>query len=256
MTQHVHAMITGGTSGIGLDIAKALSIQGYQLSICARSTPSADFLTQFEHPQKCQLVRMDVSDSNSVKTATAQAIEKWGPVSVLVNNAGQAQSATFEKSTDELFDDMMNINLMGAVRCIQAVLPGMKLAPWGRIVNVASTAGLVGYAYTSAYCASKHAVIGLTRSLALELAKTKITVNAVCPGFTDTPLAEEAISNITTKTGKSAEQALKDLSQFNPMGRLIKPQEVAQTVAWLCSEGSSGINAQSIAIDGGEVMTG
>jgi len=256
MTQHAHAMITGGTSGIGLAIAKVLSAKGYRLSICARSTPTEDFLLQFENSQNCQFLPMDVCEPNSIKEAVTLAQEKWGPVSVLVNNAGQAQSAPFEKSSDELFEHMMDINLMGAVRCIRAVLPEMRMAPWGRIINVASTAGLVGYAYTSAYCASKHALVGFTRSLALELAKTKITVNAVCPGFTETPLVEEAIEKITAKTGKSAEQALNDLSQFNPMGRLVKAQEVAHTVAWLCSEGSSSINAQSIAIDGGEVMTG
>jgi NAD(P)-dependent dehydrogenase (short-subunit alcohol dehydrogenase family) len=254
MTKQTHALVTGGTSGIGLAIAQTLNEEGLLVSIGARSTPGGEFFKHFKHPKNCQVLSMDVCDSNSVKTAFGEAKKSFGPVSVLINNAGQAQSAPFEKSSDALFEDMMNINLMGAVRCIQEALPDMKQALWGRIINVASTAGLVGYAYTSAYCASKHAVIGLTRSLALELAKTRITVNAVCPGFTDTPLVSEAIENITAKTGKSAEQALKDLSQFNPMGRLIKPQEVAQAVAWLASEGAMSINAQSIAIDGGETV--
>jgi NAD(P)-dependent dehydrogenase (short-subunit alcohol dehydrogenase family) len=149
---------------------------------------------------------------------------------------------------------MMTVNLDGTFHCIQAALPGMLAAGWGRIINMASTAGLTGYAYVTAYCASKHAVVGLTRALALEVATKNVTVNAVCPGFTDTDLLKESVANIVTKTGRTAEDARAELAARNPQKRLIHPEEVANAVAWLCLPGSEAVTGQTIAVAGGEVM--
>ncbi len=178
----------------------------------------------------------------------------FGPVHLLVNNAGQAHSAPFAKTSIELWRQMLDVNLTGSFLCSQAALPDMLAAGFGRIVNVASTAGLVGYQYVSAYVASKHGVIGLTRSLALELARKPVTVNAVCPGYTETDIVAGTIANIAAKTGRSAEQARAELTRSNPQGRLVQPQEVANAVAWLCLPGSEAITGQAISVSGGEVM--
>ena len=164
-----------------------------------------------------------------------------------------AESAPFAKSDAALFRRMMDVNFMGVVHAMQAVLPSMRDRPYGRIVAVASTAGLKGYAYVSAYSAAKHAVVGLVRSLALELAARGVTVNAVCPGFTDTDLLAGSIDNIMKKTGRSHEQAVAELAKHNPQGRLVTPAEVADTVLWLCGEGAGAITGQAIAVAGGEI---
>jgi len=173
---------------------------------------------------------------------------------VLVNCAGEAPSAPFEKTDFALWQRVLSINLTGVYIVTQAALPSVRRAGKGRIVNVASTAGLTGYAYVSAYCASKHGVIGLTRALALELARTDVTINAVCPGFTDTPLIDGALDTITEKTGRSREEARASLARSNPQGRLVSPAEVAHTVSWLVSEGASAITGQAIAVAGGEIL--
>jgi NAD(P)-dependent dehydrogenase (short-subunit alcohol dehydrogenase family) len=178
-------------------------------------------------------------------------------VHILVNNAGQAISQPFEKTTLALWQQMLDVNLTGTFNCTQAVLPSMleatKQGISGRIINISSTAGLQGYAYVTAYSAAKHGVIGLTRALALELARKGITVNAICPGYTETDLLVEAIEKIVQKTGKTAEQARQTLASKNPQQRLVQPEEVARAVLWLCSSGSDAINGQAIAIDGGEL---
>jgi NAD(P)-dependent dehydrogenase (short-subunit alcohol dehydrogenase family) len=194
----------------------------------------------------------DVADASAVSAAVAEAAARR-PIDILVANAGVAESAPFARSDAALFKRMIDVNLMGVVFSIQAALPSMKSCPHGRIVAVASTAGLKGYPYVSAYSAAKHAVIGLVRSLALELAGSNITVNAVCPGFTDTDLVAGSIDNIMQKTGRSRDQAVAELSKHNPQGRLVTPREVADTVLWLCGEGASAITGQAIAVAGGEI---
>ena len=194
----------------------------------------------------------DVADQAQIEAAIAEASAR-GPIDILIANAGAAESASFAKSDVALFRRMIDVNFMGVVHAVQAVLPAMRQRPYGRIVAVASTAGLKGYAYVTAYSAAKHAVIGLVRSLALELAATRVTVNAVCPGFTDTDLIAGSIDNIMRKTGRSHAQALAELAKHNPQGRLICPSEVADAVLWLCGEGAGAITGQAIAVAGGEI---
>ena len=189
-----------------------------------------------------------------MRAAFEAAAEKLGPVSILINNAGIAGSAAFHRMELAHWQSMIETNLTGTFLCTRAAYPAMREAKWGRIVNVASTAGLSGYAYIAAYAASKHGMIGLTRSLALEAAKTGVTVNAVCPGYTDTDIVRTTLDSIMEKTGRSEEEALAELTQLNPQGRLIQPAEVAETVAWLCLDSSASITGQSIVIAGGEIM--
>lgn len=200
-------------------------------------------------------IPIDVTNEASVKAAFAEIAARAGRVDILVNNAGQAASAPLHKTTLATFDALYAVNTRGTFLCTREVLPGMAQAGWGRIVNVASTAGLVGYAYVSAYVASKHAVIGMTRALALEQAKTGVTVNAVCPGYTETDLVVDAVANIMKKTGKSETEARAALTASNPQGRMVQPEEVADCVAWLCSPLAAAITGQAIPIAGGEVMT-
>jgi NAD(P)-dependent dehydrogenase (short-subunit alcohol dehydrogenase family) len=227
-----HAVVTGGNRGIGAAIVRALQEHGARVTIIHRAT-------------------VDVADGGAV----ARAFAAMGRVDILVNNAGQAGSAPFVKTDHELWRRMLSVNLDGTYYCMQAVLPGMREAEWGRIVNIASTAGLVGYRYVSAYCAAKHAVVGLTRAVALEVATLGITVNAVCPGYTETDMASDAIAKIADRTKRTREEARAELEAHNPQHRLVRPEEVANAVAWLCLPGSEAITGQTIAVAGGEVMT-
>ena len=199
-------------------------------------------------------VSADVSDPEAVAHAFEEARKQSGPIDILVNNAGQASSAPFLKTDLALWRRMMAVNLDGAFHCIQAALPGMLESGWGRIVNIASTAGITGYSYVAAYCAAKHGVLGLTRALALELATKGVSVNAVCPGFTETDMLSAAVANIVAKTGRTPERARADLAARNPQKRLIQPAEVANAVAWLCLPGSEAVTGQAIVVAGGEVM--
>lgn len=255
MAPAAHALVTGGGRGIGAAIAKRLVAAGYRVTITARDAASlAPWVADLGGAEVCQAVAMDVSDDLSVASGMAAACAGFGPVEVLINNAGQALSAPFIKTDAALFERMLNVNLTGVYRCIQASLPAMLAAKSGRIINIASTAGLVGYAYVSAYAAAKHGVIGLTRSLALELAAKGITVNAVCPGYTETDIVRDAVANIMLKTGRTQAQAHAELAKGNPMGRLVQPDEVADAVLWLAGSGAASITGQAIAVCGGELM--
>jgi len=197
---------------------------------------------------------LDVRDEDLVHAGFADAVWRFGRIDILINNAGQAQAAPFAKTDSALWQRMLDVNLTGAFHCTQAALPGMLDAGWGRIVNLASTAGLVGYRYVSAYVAAKHGLIGLTRALALEVANKGVTVNAVCPGYTETDIVREAVANIVAKTGRSEAEARAELAAGNPQQRLVQCDEVANAVAWLCLPESAAMNGQSVAVAGGEVM--
>ena len=251
--QGKHALVTGGGSGIGAAIALALVEQGAHVTVLGRRLDALQNLTK-QHPDTMHAVCADVSDATQVVNAVTNAQERFGPIHILVNNAGQATSAPFLKTDAALWNQMLAVNLTGTFVCTQAVLPQMLQAGWGRIVNVASTAGLNGYAYVAAYSAAKHGVIGLTKSLALEVAKKGITVNAVCPGYTETDILRESIANVVAKTGRSEVDARAEFAKGNPQGRIVQPSEVADAVLWLCGEGASSITGQSIAVCGGEVM--
>ena len=248
-----HALVTGGGQGIGAAIAQALVARGLNVTVLGRRLAVVQALADTD-PEHLLAVSADVADPAQVAEAVAQAEARFGPVDVLVNNAGQAQTAPFLKMDLALWHQMLSVNLTGTLVCTQAVLPGMVARGWGRVVNVASTAGQVGYAYVSAYCAAKHGVVGLTKSLALEMAKKGVTVNAVCPGYTETDIVRESIERVVAKTGRSAEEARAEFVKSNPQGKLVLPEQVADAVAWLCGEGASAVTGQSISVAGGEVM--
>ncbi len=245
-----HALVTGGGRGIGRAIAAELTRAGATVTVLGRNQ---SVLNEAVSAGAAHFAASaDVADRAGLSAAIAEVAARQ-PVDILVANAGVAESASFGKTDTALFQRMMDVNFMGVVHAMQAVLPAMRDRPYGRIIAIASTAGLKGYPYVSAYVAAKHAVVGLTRSLALELATTRVTVNAVCPGFTDTDLVAGSIDTIMTKTGRSREQALAELSRHNPQGRLVAPAEVADTVLWLCGEGAGAITGQAIAVAGGEI---
>lgn len=250
-----HAVVTGAGSGIGAAVAQALAAQGHVLTLLGRRAEALEAVRNTLPASPAHGVALaDITDEAALRQALAQAVDARGPALLLVNNAGQAESRPFLKSDAAHWRSQLDVNLMGAVHCTQALLPDMLHAGWGRVVNVASTAALTGYAYVTAYCAAKHALLGFTRALAMEVAAKGVTVNAVCPGYTDTPLLDGAVGNIVAKTGSSAADARATLARHNPQGRLVRPEEVADTVRWLCGEGSAAIHGQAIAVAGGEVL--
>lgn len=247
-----HVVITGGGTGIGAAIARSLDGAGARLTLLGRRPlPLQQLAAELRNARARSC---DITDEEAVSSAFAQAARELGPVDILVNNAGAAPTAPFHKLDAAAWRAVMAVNLDGVFNCTRAALPDMLERGWGRIVNIASTAAQRGYAYVSAYSAAKHGVLGLTRSLALETARSGITVNAVCPGYTDTDIIRDAVAAIVKKTGRSEEQALAEFTRVNPQGRLIQPEEVAATVLWLCSEQARSITGQAISISGGEVM--
>ncbi|HEX3913149.1 MAG TPA: SDR family NAD(P)-dependent oxidoreductase [Steroidobacteraceae bacterium] len=251
-----HALVTGGGRGIGASIARLLSSQGARVSMLGRTAATLETTAAELRSSGAQIfcTTADVASRESVDAAFAAARAKFGPIELLVNNAGQAVSAPITKRDDALWEKLLAINLSGTYYGIQAALPDMFQAGFGRIVNIASTAGLTGYPYVAAYCAAKHGVIGLTRAVAREVATRNVTVNAVCPGYTDTDLVRDAAAKIAAVTGRRVEEALQAMTKSNPQGRLIQPDEVANAVAWLCLPGSQSVTGQSILVAGGELM--
>ena len=246
-----HALVTGGGRGIGRAIAAALTGAGAAVTVVGRSEAALrDAVGKGD--AKAYAVA-DVTNEGVLGAEIKRAADARGAIDILVANAGGAESAPFAKTNSDQFRRMLELNLMGVVHATRAVLDGMLARKSGRIVAIASTAGLKGYGYVSAYCAAKHAVVGLIRSLAVETAASGVTVNAVCPGYTDTDLVRESLERVVGKTGRSREDALSAMLRDNPQGRLITPQEVANAVLWLCSTDASAITGQAIAVAGGEI---
>lgn len=247
-----HALVTGGGSGIGRSVAIGLAEAGWQVTILGRNEARLAAVAR-DHAGMLAL-GCDVGDEAAVAAAVGQAIERHGPVGLLVNGAGIVETAPFGKSPDALWDRLWRTNVMGAVHMSRAVLPAMRQLPAARIVNIASTASLKGYAYVSAYTATKHALLGMTRALALELVGTAITVNAVCPGYADTDIVHDAVATIVAKTGRTEAEAMATFTGANPQGRLIDPAEILGTVLWLASDAARSVTGQAIVVAGGEIM--
>jgi NAD(P)-dependent dehydrogenase (short-subunit alcohol dehydrogenase family) len=233
------ALVTGGGSGIGAACAAALTGAGAHVTVMGRR--EAPLRAMVEHGHAAAALPGDVTAPPSLPR-----------VAILVNAAGAAESAPFMRSDAALFERMWRVNLMGAVAITQAVLPSMIEGGFGRVVHIASTAALIGYPYVTAYAAAKHALLGLVRALAQEVAAKGVTVNAVCPGFTDTDIVTESVARIVARSGRSEAEARAELARHNPQGRLVTPEEVAQAVLMLCAPGAGAINGQAIAVDGGE----
>jgi len=249
--QDRHAVVTGGGSGVGAAIALELARQGARVTIVGRRPePLAEVSA---HDDNIWGTTADVTDREAFEAALSLARERSGPIDIMVASAGASSSKPFKRLAVEDFDELMDINLHGVFHAFQLGLADTSKSGWGRLVAIASTAGLKGYAYVAHYCASKHAVVGMVRALALELGASGVTVNAVAPSFVDTPMTDQTVANIVATTGRTEDEAIAALVADNPQGRLITPEEVAHAVAYLCSDGAASVNGQIIRIDGGEV---
>jgi NAD(P)-dependent dehydrogenase (short-subunit alcohol dehydrogenase family) len=246
-----HAVITGGGTGIGAAITRVLAAEGAALTVIGRRAAPLDAMAA---ETGALAVMADLSDPAQVAAAFATARAARGPVSILIANAGAADTQPVDTTGDEAWQAMIAANLNSSFYCVRAALPDLRAVDSGRIIAIASTAALKGYAYSAAYAAAKHGVLGLIRSVALELARTRITANALCPGFTDTDIVTRAVATISATTGRDDQAARTALTRFNPQQRLIDPAEVAAAALWLCLPGSDGITGQAISISGGETM--
>lgn len=246
-----HIVVTGGGTGVGATIAETMAHAGAKVTVMGRTEAP---LQQVAKQHKfIGWITCDVTDPERVAAAFRQARGLNGPVSVVVANAGAAESVPFARMTPAQMQAMLSVNLVGVANVWQAALPDMKAGGWGRMIAVASTAGLKGYPYVSAYCAAKHGVIGLTRALSLELASTGVTVNAICPGFIETPMLDRSIANIVEKTGMSQDKARASLTAGNPQKRFIQTDEVAGSALWLCSDAARSVNGHTLTLSGGEI---
>jgi NAD(P)-dependent dehydrogenase (short-subunit alcohol dehydrogenase family) len=241
------ALVTGGGRGIGAAIARSLAAAGARVLVCGRTKADIDAMAK---EIGGVAMRVDLTD----RKATDEMLASTGHVDVLVNNAGVAESAPLERTVDAMWDRIFELDVTAAFRVTRALAPAMIKAGFGRIINVASNAGVSGYAYSAAYCAAKHAMVGMTRALAIDLARTGVTINALCPGWVETQMAEEAVTRIAAKTGRSLDEARTQLAQMSPQRRMITPEEVAHAALMLCGHGARGIHGQTIVIDGGAVL--
>jgi NAD(P)-dependent dehydrogenase (short-subunit alcohol dehydrogenase family) len=246
-----HALVTGGGRGIGRAVAAALSAAGATVTVLGRQKNALDETVAAGHA--AGVIAADVTDPVAIDAGIKAAEAARGPFDILVANAGGVSTAPFGKTDPGQFQKLFDLNVMGIVHATRAVLPGMVSRKFGRIVAVASTAGLKGYPYVTAYCTTKHAVVGLVRSLAVETAKTGVTVNAICPGYTDTDLVRESVASVTAKTGKTSDEVIAQYVKDVPMARLIKPEEVAAAVLYLCSNDAGAVTGTAMTVAGGEI---
>jgi NAD(P)-dependent dehydrogenase (short-subunit alcohol dehydrogenase family) len=242
------ALVTGGGRGIGAACARALACAGAKVIVCGRKQADLDAVAK-------EIGGIAIACDVANRAALDRMLRDMpGRVDVLVNNAGIAESASLDRTSDELWDRILEIDATAPFRLIRALVPAMVKAGWGRVINIASNAGVSGYGYSAAYCAAKHAMVGFTRALAIDLARTGVTINALCPGWVHTQMSDEAVARIAAKTGRSAEEARATLENMSPQRRMIEPEEVAHAALMLCADASRGIHGQTIVIDGGAIL--
>lgn len=241
------ALVTGGGRGIGAAIARALARSGAKVVVCGRKQGDLEAVAS-------EIGGTAVACDLGNRADTDRMLAGLGDIAVLVNNAGIAESAALDRTTDELWDRILELDVTAPFRLTRALVPRMVKAGWGRVINVASNAGITGYGYSAAYCAAKHAMVGFTRALAIDLARTPVTINAICPGWVETQMAEEAVARIANKTGRSVDEARTSLASMSPQRRMVQPEEVAHAAVMLCAHEARGIHGQTIVIDGGAVL--